>query len=611
MYCKKCGNELYDADRFCKKCGTPVPVSAKTKKAEKTVITSENNSARHSKSHAKPLLIILAACILLGGGVLGYKVIFSGRGSDGSETSGNGGNSRNDILPIVNKNTKYTWIREAVAGGHRIFSETVYNPFSDGDVTFKTDDYKMFLPKFTYDRKEVYTYDAQKGVLKGTIQSEKVETDSLYAKYKETHTTETYDEHGFTKSYSNDDPSYDKNYGTTEYVYQKSSNTLLMKTTFPDHDTVVTSEMDANGNLLYRNEDGEYKISQTYEYDDQGNAVSYSEQYVQNNELFYSSSWTAENSYSEDKLISVRYSLSNGDPYQVNYTYDENGNLSCMSRNNSKNSFFYNEENLIIRKEVSEKDDSGKWYLTQVYVYEYLDAVKTEDISESEGGPDPDKEAGEDISSEGDTGGDKQEKTGKAEERSYRTERVSDNVEMNGDLCEIYYDQVILSSGYPQAEKINRYIEEKKNEFFSEAEKAAEEYLPENPFHEKLYNTITLDSLYENEEYISILLYENWFMGGVVNANPRAYTFDLKTGNAVNITDVLGMSVHDIRNLYISTVEKNGKSGNFLNYTSASDFKYCIKEGNTVYILFDTYEIGSGADGSFEMPIGTIESLKQ
>jgi len=55
-YCKNCGEELDDTDKFCEKCGTKTKVKPSTKKSDKSEIHSDI-SVSPSNKHVLPAIL--------------------------------------------------------------------------------------------------------------------------------------------------------------------------------------------------------------------------------------------------------------------------------------------------------------------------------------------------------------------------------------------------------------------------------------------------------------------------------------------------------------------------------------------------------------------------
>lgn len=114
-------------------------------------------------------------------------------------------------------------------------------------------------------------------------------------------------------------------------------------------------------------------------------------------------------------------------------------------------------------------------------------------------------------------------------------------------------------------------------------------------------NNVTINDIFLSDRYFSVNL-EHMF---VFTIGPHlyhvGYTFDLRTGEIITLPELLGLSLNETKELVLSKVKEF--SGN--NYeadlaepavqsSSAEDFRFCIKEDGTVYLLFSRDQYMSG-----------------
>lgn len=91
MFCKNCGSQLEENNKFCGNCGTPVEqkstqeTSVQVEQTPNEVNTQsfETSSNTTSNNNLKNALIILLICLVVGGiAVLGYSMLFKKTGAD-------------------------------------------------------------------------------------------------------------------------------------------------------------------------------------------------------------------------------------------------------------------------------------------------------------------------------------------------------------------------------------------------------------------------------------------------------------------------------------------------------------------------------------------------
>lgn len=174
---------------------------------------------------------------------------------------------------------------------------------------------------------------------------------------------------------------------------------------------------------------------------------------------------------------------------------------------------------------------------------------------------------------------------------------------------------------------INKEIEKAIAQYKEEAQKSIDEYKEafiatggtEEEFAEKNIEVVVdYEVKADNEKYISFVInmYENW-----ITSSERYiyYNLDAQTGEAITLEDMLGDDYINIANKVISEeIAKRGKAegyfdgdAGFKTITADTDF-YINEEGNPV-IVFDRYEIASGATGRPEFVIdinGDVENTE-
>lgn len=113
---------------------------------------------------------------------------------------------------------------------------------------------------------------------------------------------------------------------------------------------------------------------------------------------------------------------------------------------------------------------------------------------------------------------------------------------------------------------------------------------------------------YNMEHKISIHFYEYRFVGGVHGGSEiYAYTYDLKEGKLLSLTEALGMdeeSVLKLVNECIANDMEDSKAGKYyeksVNITDIENIIYYLKD-EKVHIVFNEYELGPYASGIIDL----------
>ena len=111
----------------------------------------------------------------------------------------------------------------------------------------------------------------------------------------------------------------------------------------------------------------------------------------------------------------------------------------------------------------------------------------------------------------------------------------------------VSFQYPLLKGNSKAVEKINETLKKAAEDYFeSESAKNLKEYtleaIAENRFYdesEQYYFETSCSVTYNKNNVISIGMTERWYAGGVSNHNEYGYTFDLKTGKQLSITDVV------------------------------------------------------------------------
>lgn len=218
---------------------------------------------------------------------------------------------------------------------------------------------------------------------------------------------------------------------------------------------------------------------------------------------------------------------------------------------------------------------------------------------------------------------DEEPKQSMAAEFEYRTMDGSWYNE-NGDvLVSHVYEQVVVLDDGEAAEKINRAIEDDGREFIDkrsisvyESEEELEDYLElaELDYGDLFYDasaTVT----HNGDGILSIRIGTEWFMGGVFNADYYGMTFDLNTGEKLNVLQVMGGDLEaaeqKLNEIICDYVTEEYGEGLFdaperiLEDYSTEEYNFYVEEGQVI-VTFDTYTFAPGAAGATVVPTGIM-----
>ena len=201
-----------------------------------------------------------------------------------------------------------------------------------------------------------------------------------------------------------------------------------------------------------------------------------------------------------------------------------------------------------------------------------------------------------------------------AESADYELVTVDNSLRnSNGDvLVSRTYVKVVLREDSPAYASINALIEEDcrtflNSDLYSTAEELEE--MVENMGYG--YNALFSDAdamvVHNGDGYLSIRIGMGWFMGGVCTYDIYGLTYDLTTGEAVKIQDILGLPDEEALKRLQEMAEEllvgyYGEDGLLMepaevlaNYT-LDDYRFYLENGELI-LCFYTYEFACGAAG--------------
>ncbi len=185
----------------------------------------------------------------------------------------------------------------------------------------------------------------------------------------------------------------------------------------------------------------------------------------------------------------------------------------------------------------------------------------------------------------------------------------------NGDvLVRIMYDLVVLDSVMPQSYEINALILADFENFikgisyiYEDSPEAWEEMLAAQALpYDSLMCTATAEVVTNGGGIFSIRYSTEWFMGGVYNADHYCLTFNLYTGQGLELAELSALDeeafAQQLREAVCAYLEpmRNelfGDPAEILSQYSLEDFQYYLENGEIV-LEFPTYTFGPGYLGS-------------
>lgn len=204
--------------------------------------------------------------------------------------------------------------------------------------------------------------------------------------------------------------------------------------------------------------------------------------------------------------------------------------------------------------------------------------------------------------------------------------RIMDGSWYNGDgdvLISHIFEQVVVLDRTDAAEKINAQIEEVGEAFVSEqsyriyeSEEEMEDYLElAGMGYGDLIYDMSAEVTHNGDGILSIRMGTEWFMGGVFNADYYGMTFDLTTGEMLNVLQVMGgdpaEAEEKLNTIICEYVTEEYGEGLFdaperiLEGRSAEEYNFHVAEGQII-VTFETYTFAPGAAGATVVPTGIV-----
>ncbi|WP_418708568.1 tetratricopeptide repeat protein [Anaerotignum faecicola] len=182
----------------------------------------------------------------------------------------------------------------------------------------------------------------------------------------------------------------------------------------------------------------------------------------------------------------------------------------------------------------------------------------------------------------------------------------------NQTIAKFYYDLPSVSKEHLQGRKINADLQKIYEEYLQEVKDLKKEETFDIDQAEYLYTWSGKES-YQKDGILSIYFGTDWCMGGVHNAIPHGFTYDLGTGKRMNLQDLFKMDPDElltkIKTKLVQKVMRNTDDSDqaeekkkTIEGYDLDSFDFYISSDGELVICIPVYELGIGAEGSFEIP---------
>lgn len=240
MYCKKCGNQLNEADKFCKNCGEPNG-ETKVETVKETVATPTQPSGNKDNKMLMIIACIIVVAALVVGGIFLMKDKDKDKNKKAKENNVNEFEDTNDVVPnIIDDDNDVTDTKDDTDTKD---NTDVKDDTTDKDTNIQTSNDSITYKKFKFDKISGYTYTVGTSGLQITNSSDAIVLDIVAGNFDLVKTqrdklNETFEKQGY--SIKNTQL---KNYGGVEYITAEVSrngmNMLILYTKANDSYTYV------------------------------------------------------------------------------------------------------------------------------------------------------------------------------------------------------------------------------------------------------------------------------------------------------------------------------------------------------------------------------------
>ena len=167
-----------------------------------------------------------------------------------------------------------------------------------------------------------------------------------------------------------------------------------------------------------------------------------------------------------------------------------------------------------------------------------------------------------------------------------------------------YYKRAVLEGSSDAVKKINSYLKKKSDAFMKEKSGAimqAQDDVAMGMYDKETYEDYVSSKVtYNDKNVISIKITQQWYAGGVSSKTIYGYTFSLKSGKLLKLTDVCNGSASQIKKKLVAKIKKGADAADIdfkvVNAYKTSKYQFYLKPGKKAVVCFPPYEIGFGGD---------------
>lgn len=187
----------------------------------------------------------------------------------------------------------------------------------------------------------------------------------------------------------------------------------------------------------------------------------------------------------------------------------------------------------------------------------------------------------------------------------------------DGKLRVLYtYDRIVLSTPSPELDAINSFVRSDSDQFLSKLGTDDLASYAQSPIIGDGYFYYTAKAAVTNNSHniFSICITTDWMMGGVHNRDYYGLNYDMRSGQAIDLCDLVGLesqelteklqniAIQNLMMMYGEYAFESDWKDRIHNYT-LSDFNYFFAN-NELILSFPTYSLSSGAAGAFNVTTG-------
>ncbi|WP_033164399.1 DUF4163 domain-containing protein [Clostridium sp. KNHs205] len=173
----------------------------------------------------------------------------------------------------------------------------------------------------------------------------------------------------------------------------------------------------------------------------------------------------------------------------------------------------------------------------------------------------------------------------------------------------IFFQYPVMKGDTRAAKKINEVLAKDSKAFMQDEnakglKESAETAISNNLFYseeEQYYYKTECKVTYNDNSIISLHMITGWYAGGVYNQTDYGYTFDLKSGEKLELKEVAPGDPVTIKKNILVAAKKYLTSGNdfekgaydYIKSCKLKEYKFYLSKSK-IYICFESYELGRG-----------------